>query len=177
MEHRAGFSLDQVRAPDGRPPVQDAGDGPEGDLDAHAGIQLDSRRDGEGGRGPRQAATPAELQGGVADDDGVPGRVAGRDPERAGPPARGDAQGDLSPPGRRPVRPRRAARQQTPAEAATLPHGTARRGAQTPEATRVMSIPSAIRLSASKISRARWNLLRNRTRCSGARWRLSRRTV
>ena len=33
----------------------------------------------------------------------------------------------------------------TPAEAATLPHGTGHRGAQTPEATRVMSIPSAIR--------------------------------
>jgi len=97
----------------------------------------DPRCDGSGGRGPRQAAAPVELQGGVADDDGVPGRVATGDAERAGPLARGDAQGDLAPPRGQPVRPRRTARQQTPTEAAALPHRASRSGAQTLDAKNV----------------------------------------
>src|SRR3954453_5166904 len=78
----------------------------------------------EGGRGPRQAAAAVELQGDVADDDGVPGRVATRDAERAGALAEGDAQGDLAPPCRQPIRPRRTAGQEAPTEAASHPHQT-----------------------------------------------------
>jgi putative transposase len=45
------FPIDQGCPPDGRAPVPDAGDGPEGDLDAPAGVQPDPGSDGGCGRG------------------------------------------------------------------------------------------------------------------------------
>src|SRR4029453_10817734 len=109
------------------------------------GLQPDPRGDGQGSRGPRQATATLELQGDAADDDGVPGRVATGDTKRPRTLGQGDAQGDLAPPRRRSIWPRRAARQQAPAEAATLSHGTATSGAQTFDANSVMANPSAIR--------------------------------
>src|SRR3954453_17943459 len=99
-------------------------------MDASAGLQPDPRRDGPGGRGARQVPATLELQGGAADDDGVPGRVTTGDARRSGTLDEGDAHGDFTPQGRRPIRPGRAARQQTPAEAATLSQGIAPAGAQ-----------------------------------------------
>jgi hypothetical protein len=51
MEYRVGFPLDQGGPEDGRASVPVAGDGPQGDLDAPAGLQPDPRNDEGCGRG------------------------------------------------------------------------------------------------------------------------------
>ena len=114
------------RDADGRAAVSVAGDGEEGDLDAFIGLQFDPRRDSKSGRGARSTAARVKLQGGAADDDSVPRRVAMGEAERTGPPDDGDAEGDRAPPCRRPLRPGRAACQQASPQTSEVLDGTAR---------------------------------------------------
>ena len=51
-----GHPIDQADDADGRAAVQDAGDGPQGDLGAPAGVQPDPRGDGRGGAASRAGA-------------------------------------------------------------------------------------------------------------------------
>ena len=66
VEQRAGSAVDQGHAADGHAAVQDAGAGPQGDLDPRAGLQPDPHGHGPGGgrrRGaPRSISFKATLQ-------------------------------------------------------------------------------------------------------------------
>ena len=125
---RGRHPLDQVGDADGRPAVQDAGDGAQGDLGPPAGVQPAPHGDGRGRGRDRHRAAAGELQGGQAGGDGVrpedrggaAGGSAGADRRAAG--------GDRLPPRRRPPGAVGAAGDEAPAEAGGPPEPTTSRG-------------------------------------------------
>ena len=128
MVRRSRHTFDQIDDADGRPAVQDAGDGAQGDLGPPAGVQPAPHGDGRRrGRG-RHRAAPGELQGGEAGRDGVrpedrggaAGGSAGADRRAAG--------GDRLPPRRRPPGAVGAAGTEAPAETGGSPQSTTSRG-------------------------------------------------
>src|SRR4051794_13891579 len=112
---------------DGRPAVQVAGDGREGDLGPSPGVQPAADGDGRGGGRARDRAAGGELHGGKAGGDGGRAEDRGGDTGGSAGADRCAAEGDRLPPRRRPPGALGAEGTEAPAEAGGPPARTTSR--------------------------------------------------
>src|SRR5262249_56171314 len=116
---RTRLEVGQGRAADGRAAVQDAGAGPQGDLDARPGLQPDPHGHGPGGQPEWDLAASHQLQGDAPGPRSVPttdGKPGALQPVPSRIALSGGAPGDRPTPRRRPPRPLRASDGQAQAE-------------------------------------------------------------
>ena len=142
-------AVDQVGDADARVAGEDAGDGPQGGVGAHPGLQPDPHRDGPGRGAARRRAAVDQLHGSPADPGGLSAAAHARDGRRhRGPlaPVPRPARRHRRPPGRGPPRPVRAAGEEAEAESLRLADPATGRD-QTPDGETPYPEVSAIRVS------------------------------